>query len=241
MKKVFLSVLALFCVLLSGCSCDKFDVDTYNASVRNYNNASGISYDLVIITSDEGSSIKYQENLSNVFEFTPTRDVTNYSSVYKKYEITTSNSGIDSAPVLVYTMHRYYVGETNSFYTKEKTTIENTSKETISYEEKYSLTNEKDNKNNLVPVFNEEDVRNFDIEKDGKNGDSVATFTASVPVYIPSDNEVTTYTVRMNDKSYFTTIEFTIVNGTSTSTYKYTFYSYNSESVVQFPENFSDY
>ena len=68
-----------------------------------------------------------------------------------------------------------------------------------------------------------------------KEGYSSAFFTAPVPSYIQSSEENTIFNVIIDKDFYFDTIEFVVVNGKTTTVYKYTFSGYNSDVNVTFP------
>ena len=54
MKKVFTVVTLIFALLISGCSCDKFDIDTYGSAVKNLKNSTGFEYKLTVTIKTEG-------------------------------------------------------------------------------------------------------------------------------------------------------------------------------------------
>lgn len=237
MKNKLLLVLTLIlCVFVSACSCNKFDIDTYTSTVKNYKNSVGIDYKLVVTTVTNGSNKIISKESSNVYEFSTTREVLNFSSTEKTYEIATSNVGANGDPEKVYEINRYYVGNTGKFHTIIPS-INSRNVEDITYEEKYNASSEY-HLNNIVPVFNEQDITDFNIEEsESKKGYSIATFKAACPTHIASDNELIEYKVTINKDYYFEKIEFTIINGDKTSTYVYTFNKYNNDVKVTFPNN----
>ena len=139
-------------------------------------------------------------------------------------------------------MKRYYVGETQKFYTNESSSVRDERQvEEITYEDKYDELSMY-NVNNLVPVFEKEYVSNFKIEELDGDGNSKATFLAACPTYSDCNvNGVVSYTITMDENFYFKSIEFSVVNGEKTINYTYKFYKYNSKVEIQLPSDLETY
>lgn len=240
MKKILLILMLICPLFVQGCSCDKFDINTYTSAVKRYNDSTGVEYKLTITTKTAGENEYKLEESTNKYIFSTTKEVLNYSSILREYKIITNEYGTNSAPLPVSTLERYYKRENTTFYTNDVTRNEKTA-ETITYEEKYDEDN-KYNIYNLVPVFDRRNIDNFSIVKDSKGkGNSIATFDAACPATSSCTEDVTKYTVYMNKYYNFTKIEFTTINGDVTTTYKYEFYKYNSDVQIEFPSDLASY
>lgn len=238
--------LLLVCVLvlsifLQACSCDRFDMDTYNSAVKNYTNSIGLDFDITVRTVTEGSNVELLEESQYKYQLTTTRGVKNFASTIKKYEIITTNYGANGDPVKVYELNRYFKEETQKFYINENAVVSNRKVENVTYEEKYD-TSSIYHLNNIVPVFTKENMANFKIVKDdSKKGYSIATFDAVCPTAFECGSEIINYTVTMDKDFYFSKIEFAVVNGNKTSSYTYKFNKYNSYVEIVFPNNLNSY
>ena len=232
-----------FPIIISACSCDKFNLATYEKAVKNFNNSTGFEYTLTVTEKVEGQNYYTREEIENKYLLKTTGEVNNFSSSLKSYRIDTPENGPESAPSLEYTLYRYYVGETNKFYTREiAKNTEEKGYQSISYDEKYSDINSEYYSKNLVPVFVKNQVTGFSISNiEGKDGYSTSLFTAPVLSCFESDSEQTLYAVSMDDDFYFYTIEFAIVNGKTTTTYQYKFLNYNSDVNIDFPLDLVSY
>lgn len=237
MKSKLLFVLTLvFCVFLSACSCNKFSVETYTSAVKNYENSSGVDYNLVITEVTEGSNEIISIESNNVYELSTTRVVEKFASTTKKYRITTSNIGANGDPEPYFEQNRYYSDDNGIFYTIVPG-LNVRQPENVTYEEKYDLTSEY-NIRNIIPVFKEENISDFNIKEDKKrDGYSIATFKAACPTALSCDETKIDYKVTIDKNYYFSKIEFTIVSGLKTSSYVYSFNKYNNDVVVDFPSN----
>lgn len=239
MKKVFAVITMIFAILISGCSCNKFDAYTYESAVKNLKHSTGFEYKLIITIKTEGQDYYLREESFNSYQLKTTGVVENFASILKCYNITSPKNGPEGAPSLIYSLTRHYVGEENKFYIKEN---DQTNVALKSYEETYNDTNDKYNSNNLVPTFSKDQIAGFQIsEIKGKKGYSSAVFTAPVPSFIESDEELALYSVTMDKDFYFKTLEFYVVDDDTTTTYQYEFTNYNSDVEIVFPENLKDY
>lgn len=241
-RKILLILLLIFPFFINACSCDKFDIETYNSAVRNYKNSTGIDYNLTVTTYTEGYNKYILEESSVKYIFNTTKEVLDFSSQLKKYEVITNQHVANSAPQKVYELNRYYKGSEGKFYTNE-IALNNDFKqvEQTNYESKYTK-EDADHTDNIVPVFDGADITEFSIVKDKANkGYSIATFKAACPSVLTCDNELVSYTVTMDKGFYFTKIEFTIVNGSKTINYKYEFNKYNSDVKITFPNDLVNY
>lgn len=258
MKKILIALLLIFPFLINGCSCDKFDVDTYLTAVKYYNNSTGVDYKLTKITQVTNSNIEVQEEGTYKYEYSSTKKVINFASVIKKYKIELKKDGTNGNPNLVFQLDRYYKSDENKFYSKDaindKRNVEN-----ITYEEKYDEDSEYFYFN-LVPVFSSKNIENFKISKhESKNKYSVATFEAACPVVAKCDeNKKITYTVTMDRDFYFNKIEFTtyktikeaieatettpfVAAVVETTKYTYEFNKFNSDVKIEFPADLANY
>lgn len=254
-KKVLSILLIIFTLFVNACSCDNFNVDTYLSAVKNFNNSTGFSYELIVTSETEGENKYYLEEGIHQYRVTPTRIVENFLSEMKKYEISKDNLSGNGAPVQIYELNRYFKGEEGKFYVEdnnrkyppEETTYENLYKNDSRY-----------NLNNLIPTFSKDFIGDFNIEEhSNKDGYSVATFKATCPVGVKCTDEIVSYKVVINKRFYFDSIEFSfyskeetsqIVNGqnvTSTIvtkyTYQYTFHAYNGDVKISFPDDLVNY
>lgn len=245
MKKLLLMILMILpLVIVSGCSCNKFDLSTYESAVKNYNNSTGFEYELIVTTKVDGNDYYIREESKNKYLLTTTGVVYDFASELKSYKILTPANSPEGAPSLVYTLNRYYVGEENKFYTKEiaENSRELKSVENVSYTDKYSDPTSPYNRANLVPVFSSADLGGFQISSiESKSGYSTSLFTAPVPSHLTSTEEVALYSVTMNKDFYFETIEFVVVNGATTTTYQYKFLNFNSDVELVFPAELVSY
>lgn len=237
MKSKLLFVLTLvFSVFLSACSCNKFNIETYNSAVKNYEYSSGIDYNLVITEVSENSNEIISIESHNLYELSTTRIIENFASTTKKYRITTSDIGANGDPEAYFEQNRYYNQSKGIFYTIAPS-LNVRQPENITYEEKYDLSSEYNIKN-IIPVFKEEDISGFNIKEDKKHdGYSIATFTAACPAALSCDEKKIDYKVTIDKNYYFSKIEFTIVSGVKTSTYVYSFNGYNNDVVINFPSD----
>lgn len=245
MKKILLMILMILpLAIISGCSCHKFDISTYESAVKNFNNSTGFEYELIVTTKVDGNDYYIREESKNKYLLTTTGAVYDFASELKSYKILTPANSPEGAPTLVYTLNRYYVGEQNKFYTKEiaENSRELKGVEEISYSEKYSDENSPYHRNNLVPVFTSADLTGFQISNiEDKNGYSTSLFSAPVPSFMDSTEELALYSVTMNKDFYFDTIEFVVVNGATTTTYQYKFLNFNSSVELVFPADLASY
>lgn len=245
MKKLLLMILMILpLAIVSGCSCHKFDISTYESAVKNFNNSTAFEYELTITTKVDGNDYYTREESKNKYLLTTTGEVYDFSSEMKSYKILTPANSPEGAPSLIYELYRYYVGEENKFYTKEiaENSRELKKVETISYTEKYSDLTSPYNRVNLVPVFTSADLGGFQISNiEGKNGFSTSLFTAPVPSHLQSTDELALYSITMNKDFYFETIEFVVVNGATTTTYQYKFLNFNNDVELVFPAELVSY
>lgn len=245
MKKILLFILMAIPLFISGCSCsNKFDIKTYQAAVKNYTESTGFEYRLIVKTKLKDDNKYTRKESTNKFILTTTREVYDFSSEMKNYEVPLSSQGVEGDYQLKYTYNRYYVGDDGKFYTKERvgTRKPTTQNQTISYEEKYSDLNNEYNINNLIPVFSVDQISNFSISsiKDQK-GYSIATFTAAAPSFITNEEVMVTYEVKMDKNFYFSAINFTVEEEDRTISYEYSFYNFNSQVYISFPEDLNTY
>lgn len=244
MKKILLPFIVLFTMILSACSCNKFDFETYETAAKNLKNSTGYEYKLTVTEKIEGQGYYIREEYHNKYLLDTLGNIKEFSSELKSYKILTPANSAEGAPTLIYTLNRYYKGEENKFYTKEitETFRENKMSEAIRYEDKYSDPNSEYNKNNLIPVFDESEMAGFEISGGKKNdGYSTAVFVAPVRSFIESDEETTIYTIAMNKDFYFDTIEYVVVKGNKTTTYNYKFVNYNRNVNIEFPSDLASY
>ena len=234
MKKLLLIVLVLLFITVSGCSCNKFDISTYESAVKNINDSTGYEYTLTIVKKTQGSDSYEKYVYDNKYILKTTGEVYDFSSVLKKYQIDTTYSGAESAFDVKSTWNRYYVGDKKAFYESENSGVLQQDTNVDSYETKYKDVNSEYNIKNLFPMFQKDSLSEFEISGK-KNGVSTATFYAPCPVYAKSDQEVILYTVTMDKDFYFSSIKFDLVDGEMTSTYEYEFLNYNSNVVINFP------
>ena len=138
MKRKLLLILLLVCpFIVNACSCDKFDINTYTSAVKNYENSTGLDYKLTVTTITDGADTYILQESRNKYKLSTTRKVENFYSTLSKYEVTTNDVTGNGAPQWVYSLNRYYVGETNKFYTNEIANVNNKQVEDKNYEEKY--------------------------------------------------------------------------------------------------------
>lgn len=244
MKKVLTVITMIFALLISGCSCDKFDVDTYESAVKNLKNSTGFEYKLTVTIKEEDKDYYLKEESNNAYRLTTTGVVENFASTLKSYNISAPNNGPEGVPSLVYSLNRYYVGEENKFYVKKTATnsIEDKKVELKTYEEVYSDIKDKYHMNNLFPVFSKDQITGFQIsEIKGDKGYSKAVFTAPVPFFIESNEELALYSVTMDKDFYFKTIEVYVVDDNISITYQYDFFNYNGDVEIIFPADLVNY
>lgn len=244
MKKLLLALFMIFPLFVGACSCDKFDITTYESAVKNYSKSTGIEYRLKVTVKEEGASKYLREESSNKYILTTDGNVQEYASELKKFDIPVDSKGVEGNPSLKSTLNRYYVGETGKFYTKikEGTSAPITAVEVRSYDDLYQDTNDKNNVKNLVPLFSKDQISEFKISKlKGSKGYSEATFIAPVPSHIECSEKSTQYTVVMNKSFQFSSITFSVVNETVVTTYEYTFYNFNSDVNIEFPTDLASY
>ena len=67
MKKILLFILMAFPLIISGCSCDKFDINTYVKAVDNFKDSTGYEYTLKITTKVEGQENYVREDFHNKY------------------------------------------------------------------------------------------------------------------------------------------------------------------------------
>ena len=244
MKKLLLALFMIVPFFVSACSCDKFDIKTYETAVGNYTRSTGFKYKLRVTVKPEGASEYKREESINSYILTPDGSVEDYASELKKFKIPVDKNGVEGNPSLTSTIYRYYVGATGKIYTKikEGSSAPVTSSVVKRYEEEHSGTTDKNNLKNLVPIFATSEMDEFHILKlSGSKGYSIATFDAAVPAHIECTEDLTTYTVIMNKSFQFSSIAFSVVNGTTITEYEYTFYDYNSDVVIDFPTDLVSY
>lgn len=243
MRKLLLGFILIFSFIIGGCSCDKFDIKTYESAVKNYKNSTGFEYRLTVTTKVENQNYYIREEIKNKFILKTTGEIYDFSSEQKSYQIMTPDNAPESAPSLIHTLNRYYRGEQNKFYTQEITNYrEIKNVESISYENKYNDINSEYNFLNIVPVFSINDISQFKIsDMSSKNGYSSASFVAPVLSCFESDVETISYEVTMNKNFYFHTIKYTIVSDDTTTTYEYEFLNYNSKVDIKFPADLANY
>ena len=240
-KNIFLSFFLTFVLLVSGCSCDKFSIDTYNSAVKNYMNSTMLDFSLDITTITEGSNILLSEESTYKFELTTTRKVENFASTIRKYETATNAYGPNGDPQPVYESNRYFKKDTQKFYVYVDSSITDTDSFDTTYEQQYDE-NSIYHINNIVPTFDEDEIKDFNIVKDkSKKGYSIATFKSVCPAAFECSSETVTYTVTMDKDFYFSKIEFVIENGKKTSTYVYKFNNYNNDVEIVFPGDLDTY
>lgn len=244
MKRKLLLILILICPLfINACSCDKFDHNTYKSAVKNFKNSTGLDYKLEVTTYTEGENGYLLEESTYKYQLTTTREVTNFASNIKMYQVISSEHGANSAPTKVYELNRYFVGEENAFYTNHLANVDNREKEYISYEEKYDSESIY-HIDNIVPVFEYEEISNFKIEKDSsKKGYSTVTFDAACLSYseVECTEEVTSYKITIDKNYNFKKLEYTVVSNNKTIDYKYEFLNYNSDVEIVFPDDLANY
>lgn len=243
MKKVLIILMMFIPLFISACSCNNFNLKTYETAVKNFNNSTGFEYELTITKKVEGQEYYEKEYSKNKYLLTPTGEVYDFASELKHYRIGAPLNGPEEDPYLEYTTERYYVGEENMFYTKVVEGVrEMKDKQYISYEEKYSNLNNQYNIKNLVPVFKKDQLTGFKISSfEDKDGYSTSLFSAPVPSFLESDEETTLYSVTINKKFYFYTIEYVVIDGSDTTTYEYKFLNYNSKVSIDFPADLVNY
>lgn len=245
MKRILMAVVMVFTFIIGACSCDKFDISTYESAVKNFKNSTGFEYELIVTKKVEGQNYYVREESYNKYSLTTTGEVENFSSLLKSYTIATPDNGPEGAPTLVYTEENYYNGEENKFYFNKvpaRGMGEKGVKENITYEHVYNEANDPRNTKNLVPTFSKDELSGFQIANiESKKGYSSSVFTAPVPSFIESDEDVALYSVTMNKNFYFDTMEFYVVDGDTTTTYEYKFINYNSNVNVEFPADLANY
>lgn len=245
MKKILLFLLMVFPFMVGACSCDNFSLSTYESASKNFKDSTGYEYELVVTTEIDGQSYYTRDEYKNKYILKTTGEVYNFSSELKSYNVSNPTSTSPSGSYsLAYTLHRYYVGEQEKFYTKVKegNTPEVKAVEDISYDAKYSDDNDKYNTKNLVPCFTKDQLTGFQISNaSGKDGYSTAIFTAPVLSYLESDEDVTLYTVTIDKNAYFNEITFVVVKGAKTTTYEYKFLKFNSNVNIEFPADLANY
>ena len=244
MKKLLLFVIMVIPLMVSACSCNKFNIGTYESAVKKFDDSIGFEYNLKITTEYANENYYHVETSHNTYMLTTTGEVENFSSKSRKEKTITHELGPNDAPIIEYTAETYYVGSSRKLYKKESlsTGREESSVESISYESKYSNPSDRYNIDNLIPTFAEDEMLDFSISKvEGSEGCSIAVFTASIPSYISSDEDTTVYSVTMDKDFYFSSITFSVIVGDKTITYEYQFINFNSDVVVTFPTNLEDY
>lgn len=242
MKKILLVLLMFIPLCLSGCGCNKFDINTYVSATKNFKNSTGYEFKLMITTKEEGKSYYLSEESVNKYIISTTGTVTGFFSELKEYKVLTYDNGPDVFPSSPsYTLNRYY--KDNKFYSNER--IEQSKDiqevENISYEKKYNDFTGRYYLENVVPVFSKDSISKFSISKSGKGGASVATFEAACPVYLTCDSETIEYSVSLDRNFYFNKIEFTVVSGSITKEFKYEFTNYNSDVKITYPSELDNY
>lgn len=252
-KKIVTLLMTLALLFVNGCSCDKFDLETYQSAVDHLNNSLGVSYDLTVTIETEGKNEYYLEESSQQYIFKPNRKVEQFASNFAVYKIEKDSYSGDSAPYPITKLNRYYKEENNTFYTNviEGTTNDKKAK-VISYEDMYDIESEY-NVHNLFPVFSSEFVSEFKIEKDeSRDGYSIAYYKAECPAYLECDGDIISYKATIDDNFYFRTIDFVCEKSIEESvfedgeiktktfiekrTYSYVFNKYNSEVLVNYPD-----
>ena len=240
MKKVLLSIFLMFIVVVSGCSCDKFSISTYQNAVKNFKESTGFEYELTITTEVKDQNYYNKDLYDNKYILTTVGKVSKFSSILKEYKISNPSSLFPSGNYeLMSSLTRYYYD--NKFYTKAKegSAPETIKREQTTYEEKFSDLNDAMNVKNIVPLFENKDISQFKISGiKGKKGQSKATFVAAVPNFIESSEETTEYTVTMNKNLNFTSLKFVVINEDVTTTYEYKFGNYNSKVSIDLPSDF---
>lgn len=244
MKKILLALLMFIPLCLTGCGCNKFDINTYSSAVKNFKNSTGYEFKLVVTTKEAKKDYYLKEESVNKYVISTTGKVTGFFSELKEYKILTYTNGPDVFPSSPsYTLNRYYKGEINKFYFNERIEQSKDIQEVkpISYEDKYNDVTSRYYLENVVPVFSKEIVSKFNIAKLGKGGSSIATFEASCPAYLKCDNEVIEYSVSIDRNFYFSKIEFSVVSGAVTKEFKYEFTNYNSDVKISYPSELENY
>lgn len=255
LKKILMILLLVFPFCISACSCDKFDIETYITATNYYTNSTAVSYKLTKVTETTNENIKLKEEGTYAYEYTSTKNVLNFASIIKKYEIEVKSDGSNGNPNLVFQLDRYY--KENKFYSKDaindKRNVEN-----ITYEEKYDEDSEYFY-NNLVPIFAKSNIKDFKIVKEGtKKGYSVATFSAPCPLTSECDGGDIVYTITIDRDFYLNKIEFTTIKTieeakeatettpfvaavVKTTKYTYEFNGFNSDVKIEFPADLANY
>ena len=239
MRKIFTIAIMFFMLFVNGCSCHKFDEYTYITASNNYLNSVGLDFTLTISNRVAGAP-SYESEVALVkYELSTTREVINFYSKKTGYTTVDTGHGAMGAPVSVYEKNHYYVGSENKIYeVTHSVEVDNTTTYEQSYEQYYNKETELYNINNIVPVLDIEHITAFNIEAmEEKDGYSKATFTAPAPAFATSESELIQYTVVMDRDFYFSSIDFTVVNGETSTTYSYVFNGYNSNVVLEFPTN----
>ena len=245
MKKLLLAILMIFPLFVSACSCDKFDLSTYESAVKNFNKSTGFEYKLKITTKTQGASSYKREESYNKYLLTTEGNVYDFASEIKDFKIPVDSNGIEGNPRPERTVNRYYVGVTRTFYTKIKEGVSAPSTSVAhdtTYDDIYSEDSNRHNINNLVPTFTKDEITDFHITKlEGSKGYSIAMFKAPAPSYIEYNGEKIEYTVVMDKSFCLDTIVFAVVNGTTTTEYEYTFYNFNNDVNIEFPADLASY
>lgn len=245
MKKVLLFICLTFSLVINGCSCNKFDISTYESAVENFKDSRRYSFELTVTKEIKDQPYYTKDVYENMYMFTTTGAVNNFSSVLKSYKITNPTSTSPSGNYELFsTVSRYYVGVENNFYTKVKEGVapEIKNKRYISYEENFADSKNIFNINNIVPLFEAESLNNFKISgSKNKKGYSEATFTAPIANFVESEAETATYSLIINKDFYFKTIKFVVVTETVKLTYEYNFKAYNNTVNIEFPADLINY
>ena len=156
MRKILISLLAIFTLFVGACSCDKFTIDTYEIAVSNFKESTGFEYTLKVTTKVEGQEYYEIEEYHNKYVLKTTGKVDKFASTLKISRVATPLNGPEGNPITVFTSERYYVGENNTFYEKDAEKglpVETFAYADKSYEQMYSDINNKNNVNNISSLF----------------------------------------------------------------------------------------
>jgi hypothetical protein len=247
MKKIKLMGLTLVAgALLTGCSCSKVDENTYVNAVSAYNSSDAISFSRIEIITKEGEDSYTRKKIDAKYVFSSNKEVSKMQ--YSRIDTVNSNGGASSTSEIAET---YYNSETNTIYNyfREGT------QQVYRYKESNKAYNAKYNVNacndldcyrmivgNFAPIFALDEVMNFVIKDNDGKGE--ATFKAVCPSFenCASSSQLIEYNLTIGENGNIESLSYEIVNGDSTHTINYTFYSYGSNNVeVDIPKDLSSY
>ena len=234
MKKIkILSILSIFGVLISGCSCNKVSDETYANAVNIYETTDAIEFTRIETITTEGIDTYTRVKIEAKYTFNINKEVMEMEYSRNEADITSAGNNISDK-----TTKYYYDGNARVLYTHLPNVVggEKVKETNVTYEEKFNVNVSQGYellmiKGSFAPIFKLNEATDFVI--DDQDGGAVVRLLAVCPNFenCKDSSEEIIYKYVIGKSGTIDSLSYEIENDGVVRKVNYKFHNYGSNNV----------